>query len=411
MILEGKFVKESTMYIRSLLVALSLFVSPLWAQKAKGHWDTMRTTSETIEVRAGERKMIKTNAFPEGTNEIVYRITIMDDNQKLASSLVSVLKAIPDPTGISQGTAGAVFLASTVSGNDKATFAVFLDEKAAKTYLTTGKPTQACYTQPNPINKEARLLSATHGCMKDAPETLWFVFQSDNWLMKQKIVLEVVPWIDAQAATGWNADRKAAFLKLAVKRPIAFYLSQKETFSVALLQQVMEQMNFETYHQLRPEERELFLEKSEKAVLKELGLEAKYAQKIHDQALRLFLKGKTKEGIEQFESAIQSGMQDPLLYAGLSYCYLRTKQMTKAATLMEQASALSSTDLRLQLALAHVYLFTDRVSEAKALYKKYVMQNLPDGTPWKVKALLDIREFERSGLPNQDLPKIKRLLE
>jgi hypothetical protein len=355
--------------------------------------------------------MIKTNAFPEGTTEIVYRITLMDDNQKLASSLVSVLKAIPDPTGISQGTAGAVFLASTVSGNDKATFAVFLDEKAAKSYLTTGKPIQACYTQSNPINKEARLLSATHGCMKDTPGTLWFVFESDNWLMNQKIVLEVVPWIDAQAATGWNADRRATFLKIALKRPIAFYLAQKETFSVALLQQVMEQMNFETYSQLRPEERELLLEKSEKMVLKQLGLEAKYAQKIHDQALRLFLKGKTKEGIEQFESAIQSGMQDPLLYAGLSYCYLRTKQMTKAAALMEQATSLSSTDLRLQLAQAHVYLFTDRVTEAKALYKKYVMQNLPDGTPWKVKVLNDIKEFERSGLPNQDLPKIKRLME
>jgi hypothetical protein len=39
------------------------------------------------------------------------------------------------------------------------------------------------------------------------------------------------------------------------------------------------------------------------------------------------------------------------------------------------------------------------------------MQNLPDGTPWKVKVLNDIREFERSGLPNQDLLKIKRLME
>ncbi len=97
------------------------FILPLFAvivssgQSKEGYWDNIRTTNETIILRAGEKKVIKTADFPEGTTEVVYRITILDDNQKVSSSLVSVLKAIPDPTGISQGAAGAVFLASTIS--------------------------------------------------------------------------------------------------------------------------------------------------------------------------------------------------------------------------------------------------------------------------------------------------------
>jgi hypothetical protein len=44
--------------------------------------------------------VIKTDDFPVGTTELIYRITLLDDNQKIANSLVSLLKAVPDPTGI-----------------------------------------------------------------------------------------------------------------------------------------------------------------------------------------------------------------------------------------------------------------------------------------------------------------------
>jgi len=62
------------------------------AQFKDGYWDNIRTTNETVTLRAGEKKVVKSADFPEGTTEIVYRITLLDDNQKLSSSLVSVLK-------------------------------------------------------------------------------------------------------------------------------------------------------------------------------------------------------------------------------------------------------------------------------------------------------------------------------
>jgi hypothetical protein len=48
----------------------------------------------------------------------------LDDNQKIASSLVSLLKAIPIPRN-QPGSAGAVFLLSRISGDDKSKYAVF----------------------------------------------------------------------------------------------------------------------------------------------------------------------------------------------------------------------------------------------------------------------------------------------
>jgi hypothetical protein len=61
----------------------------------------------------------------------------LDDNQKIANSLVSLLKAVPDPTGISQGLR-AVFLLSRISGDDKSSYAVFR-QMLALDYQKSGK--------------------------------------------------------------------------------------------------------------------------------------------------------------------------------------------------------------------------------------------------------------------------------
>ena len=185
------------------------------AQSKDGYWDNIRTTNETISLRAGEKKVVKTADLPEGTTEVVYRITLLDDNQKLSSSLVSVLKAIPDPTGISQGAAGAVFLASTISGDDKCKYAIFTDPKISDAFLTTGKTTNACLIQDTPINKEARILKMKGSdCMTLKTQNLYFAIQSDNWVMSEKVILEVVPWVDTKASRGWNSDTKNEIITL-----------------------------------------------------------------------------------------------------------------------------------------------------------------------------------------------------
>ena len=177
------------------LIASIVTVTFASAQSKEGYWDNIRTTNETINLRAGEKKVIKSADFPEGTTEVVFRITILDDNQKLSSSLVSVLKAIPDPTGISQGTAGAIFLASTISGDDKCKYAIFADANEADLFLTTAKKDKACLIQDTPINKEARILkSKSSECFNSKTQ------KSDNFFKVSELWAPklYLPWGDMQ---------------------------------------------------------------------------------------------------------------------------------------------------------------------------------------------------------------------
>jgi hypothetical protein len=66
----------------------------------------------------------------------------------MASSLVSVLKAIPDP--ISQGSAGAVFIVSKISGMTNAVCCFFADLAATK--RRKRKTDDACFIQDTPVS-------------------------------------------------------------------------------------------------------------------------------------------------------------------------------------------------------------------------------------------------------------------
>ena len=95
-----------------------LFITLQSFAQQDGFWDKDRAYSKQITLGSGKRTAVHIEDLPTGTTEIVFRITLLDENQKIANSLVSILKAIPDPTGISQGSAGAVFLLSKTSGDD-----------------------------------------------------------------------------------------------------------------------------------------------------------------------------------------------------------------------------------------------------------------------------------------------------
>ncbi len=138
---------------------IALFFTISLSAQQTGYWDKTRVTSKEITLGAGNRISVKSEDFPKGTTEIIYRITLLDDNQQLATSLVSLLKSVPDPSGISQGSAGAVFLMSKISGDDKCTYALFSSEEKATNYKESGQSDVACFVQNTPLSKEAKLFS------------------------------------------------------------------------------------------------------------------------------------------------------------------------------------------------------------------------------------------------------------
>lgn len=392
------------------LVAAILFSVSCFSQK-DGFWDKERATSKEIILTAGKRALIKTEELPSGTTEFVFRITLLNEGQKLTSSLVSVLKAIPDPTGISQGAAGAIHLTSAISGNDKCTYAIFNESNQANQFLKDGSSDKACFEQKEKVNKEVKLISMSSTCLTNIPN-IWFGFESQNWLMNQKIVLEVVPWVDYNVSRGWTKQTKKEIEKMCTSFSFYHQLSKKEIFTGEFINLFTERYKYAEFKNMLD---------SEKATINsEITLQSLNNTKQMNDFIEL--KRKTawdfyKKG--EYQKAI-SFIQDEIIdnkwaqakdYSALGDIYIETKQFILAKESYFKATELDSNHLWYQLKYANALVFNDELSEAKEIHKKYKSNNIDAKTSWTQQAKLDIAFYKSKGLNVDDFKKILRILE
>ena len=391
-------------------VSAILFSSSIFAQK-DGFWDKERATSKEIILTAGKRALIKTEELPSGTTEFVFRITLLDEGQKLTSSLVSVLKAIPDPTGISQGAAGAIHLTSAISGDDKCTYAIFNETNQANQFLKDGSSDKACFEQKEKVNKEVRLISTSSTCLTNIPN-LWFGFESQNWLMNQKIVLEVVPWVDYKASRGWTKHNKKELETEITRLNFVSSLTKKEIFSGELINLITDKYKFNEFKD--------FLSSEKSNIIQNLSLQAiQNTKQMND-----FLEFKRKTAWDfykkgEYQKAI-SFIQDEIIenkwaqakdYSALGDIYIETKQFIVAKESYFKATELDSNHLWYQLKYANALVFNDELSEAKEIHKKYKSNNIDAKTSWTQQVKLDIAFYKSKGLNVDDFKKILRILE
>lgn len=391
-------------------ISAILFSSSIFAQK-DGFWDKERATSKEIILTAGKRALIKTEELPSGTTEFVFRITLLNEGQKLTSSLVSVLKAIPDPTGISQGAAGAIHLTSAISGDDKCTYAIFNESNQANQFLKDGSSDKACFEQKEKVNKEVKLISMSSTCLTNIPN-LWFGFESQNWLMNQKIVLEVVPWVDYNVSRGWTKQTKKEIEKMCTSFSFYHQLSKKEIFTGEFINLFTERYKYAEFKSMLD---------SEKATINsEITLQSLNNTKQMNDFIEL--KRKTawdfyKKG--EYQKAI-SFIQDEIIdnkwaqakdYSALGDIYIETKQFILAKESYFKATELDSNHLWYQLKYANALVFNDELSEAKEIHKKYKSNNIDAKTSWTQQAKLDIAFYKSKGLNVADFKKILRILE
>ena len=379
--------------------------------QTQGYWDKERSTNKQIIVSARERIIIPVEELPVGTTEIVYRITLLDENQQLSNSLVSILKAIPDPTGISQGSAGAVFLLSKISGDDKCKYALFSNNEDTYDYKKNGKTDKACLFQDTAINKDAKRIAMNSStCFKT--NQLWFGFESKNWIMNQRIILEIVPWVDATLSRGWNTSNKQEIVDFSKKLKVYNSLSKKDAFSACFLETVMKKYTYKDYKSL------LVLEKNSEAntmtqdCLNMTGEIKKYYTLFREQANATFDKGNYEEaiGILQIE-IINKNRAEPIDFYTLGNFYLFTKQFDKAEETFNKGVQMNPNEIILKLGVAQLYLFTDRLSEAKEIHRKYKSQNVLANQSWTAQVKQDFDVFKRHGLPTKNFKKILRILD
>lgn len=381
----------------------------IYAQK-DGYWDKERATTKEFLVSAGDRVAINTEDLPVGTTEIVYRITLLDKNQEMTSSLVSVLKAIPDPYGIGQGSAGAVFLMSKISGDDKCTYSIFTTNEDAKKYVAEGKTDVACFVQSEPISKDAKRLSLDKSsCLKQNTTTIWFGFESKNWILSQKIVLEVVPWVDSKLNRGWNQDNKNEIISLCKTSTMAQKMANSDDFCVCILNKIIKQYRYSEFQKLLPIEKNKVYKDFGNACYNDADISKNVYNDLRAQIASLIKQQKYNEAIPKLNTIINDGKATALDYSSIGYCYILTKQYAKAIKALTEGQKLDDTELLVKLNLAHVYLLNDDYSTAKSIYKKYQNQNVTDSLSWTEKTKLDFAVFQKAGIQSKDYEKVLKL--
>ena len=397
--------------LKNLFFILSVCIlSPSIYGQQDGYWDKVRITKKEISVSAKDRITIKSEDLPVGTTEIVFRITLLDENQQLASSLVSVLKSIPDPTGISQGSAGAVFLLSKISGNDKCKYAVFSNESLATDYLKTGTTTKACLVQPEAITKDAKRLSIDNSsCLQSNSKHIWFGFESTNWILKQKIVLEIVPWVNTKLSRGWNLDNRKLVLNQCKTFDLAKKIPNSDEFCFCVLDKVQKGYTFQELQQLLATEKLKVFKDYGNACFDETGASKKLYSNIRSQASNLIQQRKYSDAIAQLQIIITDGKATALDYNLLGYTYIVTKQFDKAILFLKEGEKRDNTELLLKLNLAHAHLLNNNVRLAKSIHKKYQFQNVTDSLSWTQKTKIDFETFKKEGLPSANFDRILRL--
>ena len=393
------------------LLVTALAFQTSFSQK-DGYWDKTRATTEEITVSARDRIVIKTQDFPEGTTEVVFRITLLDKNQQMAGSLVSVLKAIPDPTGISQGSAGAVFILSKISGDDKCKYVVFSSADLASKYKENGKTADACLVQDTPISKDAKLLSADKSaCMKLNAGNLWFGFESKNWIMNQKIILEVVPWVDNKLSRGWTVENRKVIIDQCKTSNLAQKMTNSDDFCVCILDKIQSKYTFKEFQKLLAVERAKAFKDFGNSCFGESSLSKSVYDDLRKQATGLTKQGKHGEAIVKLTTIINDGKATALDYNTIGSSYLLTKQYGKAIKFLKEGEKLDNAELLIKLNLAHAYLLNDNFSSAKAIYKKYQSQNVTDSLSWTQKIKQDFEAFKKVGIQNKDFERVLKLMD
>jgi tetratricopeptide (TPR) repeat protein len=238
---------------------------------------------------------------------------------------------------------------------------------------------------------------------------VWFGFESKNWLLKQKIVLEVVPWVDAKLNRGWNKDNKNEIISLCKTSTMAQKMANSDDFCVCILDKIMKQYRYVEFQKLLAVEKNKVYKDFGNICYNDASISKNIYNDIRTQANTLIKQQKYNQAIPKLNTIINAGKATALDYSSIGYSYILTKQYAKAIKFLKEGEKLDDTELLVKLYLAHAYLVSDDYSQAKAIYKKYQSQNVTDSLSWIDKTKQDFVLFQKAGLPSSDFERVLKL--
>ncbi|MFN0201841.1 MAG: tetratricopeptide repeat protein [Bacteroidia bacterium] len=95
-------------------------------------------------------------------------------------------------------------------------------------------------------------------------------------------------------------------------------------------------------------------------------------------------------------------------YNSIGWCFLLTKQYSKAIKYLKKGEKLDEVNLFIQGNLAHAYLLTNEEELAMRLYKKYKGQNINETISWESMVAHDFEKFKEAGISH---PKFEEVLQ
>lgn len=381
------------------------------AQNSDGYWDKERATKREIILEASAKTWIRSDELPIGTTEFVYRITVLGEDQKSVDGLATALSMLPDPSGISKGSAIAISLMSTMSGNHNCYYSIFNSQEDADNYYKTGNYKTACYNHPNEITSEVNRISIKSStCINENTRYIWFGFKSTNGFMDEKIILEIVPWIDNKAARGWTNTIKTNVLENCRNSYEAKKMVNPDNYCLCLLEKLEASYKLQDYQKLIPAEQNKITEEIEQQCLSDTGELNHFYNKERETANSYIARKQYADAINKYLAIIAQSTSQYNDYNNIGYCYILTKQYLKAIKYLKEGEKLDETDLIIKGNLAHAYLLSGDTEQAKTIYLKYKSQNINENLSWVDMVKIDFDDFRKVGIHSENYTEILNLI-
>jgi tetratricopeptide (TPR) repeat protein len=260
------------------------------------------------------------------------------------------------------------------------------------------------------VSKDAKLLSIDKSlCVLPNSNAMWFGFESKNWIMNQKIVLEVVPWVNNRLSRGWTLENRKLIINQCKASEQAKSLINSDDFCVCVLGKLQKEYKFQEFQKLLSIEKSKAFKDFGNACFKEIGASKTIYSDLRNQVADLVKQGQYGAAIDKTLTIVVNGQANISDYNTLGYAYIMTKQYGKAIKYLKEGERLDDSELLIQLNLAHGYLFNKDFKSAKSIYKKYQSQNVTNSLSWTQKVKLDFETFKKAGLPSGDFDRVLRL--
>jgi tetratricopeptide (TPR) repeat protein len=240
---------------------------------------------------------------------------------------------------------------------------------------------------------------------------MWFGFESKNWIMKQKIVIEVVPWVNHRLSRGWTLENRKLIISQCKTSELAKSLINSDDFCVCVSDKLQKEYKFQEFQKLLAIEKSKAFKDFGNACFKETGAANTMYSDLRKQARDLAKQGQYGAAIDKTLNIVANGQSNSMDYNTLGYAYIMTKQYGKAIKFLKEGERLDDSELLIQMNLAHAHLFNKDYRLAKSIYKKYQSQNVTNNLSWIQQLELDFETFKKAGLPSGDFNRVLSLFD